>query len=320
MKGNGWALLLAVVLAARGVGLLPRGREMEELTLVSALAADRAGAAVAVTAVTGVRASQDEEPQVLTGKGQSLAEACRGLGKKGSAVPYLGQADRLLVGEDLARTGLWETLDFVLTDRELRLDTLLYIVRGSAGAALSDAAAQAAKEGGTEDPRGRTVGETLSRLAEGEYAPVPVLEPDGDGALEPAGWAAVGPEGLVRLWTGEAAQGAELLAGLGKGTVVPLPDGSAAALTGVRTWAKDGEVRCTLTAQSVRGEAQEAALEVWGERQIRAVLSDRLDCWGLDRERGALRPWAWGHIENAPVEELAVKVTGRIEGSYERRS
>lgn len=87
MKGNGWALLLAVVLAARGVGLLPRGREMEELTLVSALAADRAGAAVAVTAVTGVRASQDEEPQVLTGKGQSLAEACRGLGKR--AVPSL---------------------------------------------------------------------------------------------------------------------------------------------------------------------------------------------------------------------------------------
>lgn len=320
MKGNGWALLLTLVLAARGAGLLPRGREMEELALVSALAADRTASEVTVTAVTGVRVSQNEEPQVLTGAGQSLAEACQGLGEKDSAVPYLGQIDRLLVGEALARTGLWETLDFVLTDRDLRLDTLLYIVKGSAGEALSGSALQAAGETGTDDPRDRTVGETLSRLAEGEYAPVPVLEPDENGVLEPAGWAAVGPEGLVCFWTEEAAQGTDLLLGLGKGTVVPLPDGSAAALTGVRTWARDGAVRCTLTAQSVRGKVSKEELEAWGERQLRAALASGLDCWALDREQGVLRPWAWETLENAPVEQLGVKVTGRIEGSYERRS
>lgn len=320
MKGNGWALLLALVLAARGAGLLPRGREMEELVLVAALAADGSPSAVTVTAVTGVRTSQDEEPQVLTGTGQSLAEACQGLGEQDGTVPYLGQTDRLLVGEALARSGLRETLDFVLADRALRLDTLLYLINGAAGEALSGAAVQVAGETGTEDPRGRTVGETLSRLAEGEYAPVPVLAPGEDGTLEPAGWAAVGPEGLARLWTGEAARGAELLAGQGKGTVVPLPDGSAAALTGVRIWARAGELRCTLTAQSVRGAASEAALAAWGERQLRAVLADGLDCWGLDREQGALRPWAWENGETTPVEQLNVKVTGRIEGSYEQRS
>lgn len=320
MKGKGLALLLAVVLAARGAGLLPPGREMEELALVSALAADRTASAVTVTAVTGVRASQNEEPRVLAGEGQSLAEACHGLGEKGTTIPYLGQTNRLLVGESLARTGLWETLEFVLSDRDLRLDTLLYIVKGSAGEALSGSAVKAAGETGAEDPRGRTVGETLSRLAEGEYAPVPVLGPGEDGTLESAGWAAVGPEGLVCFWTEEAAQGAELLAGLGKGTVVPLADGAAVALTQVRIWTWDGAVRCRLTAQNVRGDGSEAELESWGERQLRAVLASGLDCWGLDREQAALQPWAWEKIENAPVEQLTVKVTGRIEGSYERRN
>lgn len=320
MKGNGWALLLALVLAARGAGLLPRGQEMEELALVAALAADGSASAVTVTAVTGVRISQDEEPKVLTGKGASLAEACQGLKKQDDAIPYLGQTDRLLVGEELARTGLRETLDFVLSDRTLRLDTLLYIIKGAAGEALSGAAAQVAGETGTEDPRGRTVGETLSRLAEGEYAPVPVLEPGGDGTLKPAGWAAVGPEGLVRFWTEEAAQGAELLAGQAKGTVVPLPDGSAAALTGVRIWAREGELQCTLTAQSVRGKASKSDLEAWGEQQLRAVLVAGLDCWGLDREQVVLRPWVWETGETTSVEKLNVKVTGRIEGSYEQRS
>ena len=112
---------------------LPQGREIEELSLITVLAADRGEAGVVLTAVTGVRASEDEEPEVLTGEGRDLERACRAVQESKASRAYLGQADKLLLGEELAREELMETLEFVLDHRELRLDTLLYIVRGDAG-------------------------------------------------------------------------------------------------------------------------------------------------------------------------------------------
>ena len=112
---------------------MPQDRELEERKLVSALAVDE-GERTTVTAITGVRVSEDEKPEVLTGSGDSLAAACRELRGGSSRRAYLGQAEQLLLGES---QDLEKALDFVTTDRELRLDTLLYIVKGNAGEALS---------------------------------------------------------------------------------------------------------------------------------------------------------------------------------------
>lgn len=307
MKGHRWALALALLLAAKGAGLLPQGREPEERKLVSALAVD-GDREISVTAVTGVRTTEDEEPEVLTGTGDSLAAACRELRGGSSRRVYLGQTEQLLLGEG---RDLGETLDFVLSDRELRLDTLLYIVRGNAGEALSASVERVAGETGGEDPRGRTVGEVLPRLAEGECALVPALAPGEGGTLEPAGWAALGPHGVMGFYEGEAARGAALLAGLGVGQVVTLPHG-AVELTSARTWAAAGTLHCTLTARRVEGEPEREDLEAWGETVLAAALLPGWDCWGLERQMNALQPENWGAWENDPLEGLTLQVTGRL--------
>ena len=112
-----WALVLAALLAAWAFHILPQSRELEELKLVTALAFD----GTRVTALTGVRVTEDEEAQVLTGEGKSLAEACNDLRVASSRRAYLGQTGQLLLGEGQNTA---QALDFVLQDRELRLDTL----------------------------------------------------------------------------------------------------------------------------------------------------------------------------------------------------
>lgn len=307
MKKGWWALAAALVLAAKAGGLLPQGRALEERKLITVLAVD-GEEKVSVTAVTGVRASEDEEAEVLTGTGESLASACRRLRGGSARRAYLGQTEQLLIGEG---RDLEETLDFVVTDRELRLDTLLYIVRGEAGEALKASAKLVAGETGGKDPRGRTIGEILPRLAEGEYALAPALAPDEEGFLKPAGWAALGPDGLAGYFEEDAALGAALLSGLCGEQVVDFPHG-AVKLTAARTWAMDGTLHCTLTARIEEGEPNPRELAEWGKEVLEAALAPGWDCWGLERELGALRPGDWTVWKDYPVEKLAVKVTGRL--------
>ena len=307
MKGSKWALALAVLLAAKGAGVLPQSREPEERKLVAVLAVD-GEKEITVTAVTGVRASEEEEPEVLKGTGDSLAAACRELRGGSARRAYLGQAEQLLLGEGL---DLEETLDYVLTDRELRLDTLLYIVKGKAGETLAASAELVAKETGGKDARGRTIGEILPRLAEGEYTLVPALAPGKEGTLESAGWAALGPEGLRGYLEEDAALGADLLSGLGGERVVVLPHGSV-ELTSARTWAMDGTLRCALTARIAEGGPAPEDLARWGKTVLEAALEPGWDCWGLERELGALRPGDWETWRDYPVKDLAVQVTGKL--------
>lgn len=308
MKGTKWAFaMLAVLLAAKAFGLLPQGREPEERKLVSALAVD-GWEEVTVTAVTGVRISEEEEAEVLKGTGEDLTSACRDLRSRSTRQAYLGQTEQLLIGEG---RDLEETLDFMLAHRELRLDTLLYIVRGNGGEALAASADRVAEETGGRDPRGRTAGETLARLAEGEYTLAPALAPGEEGALEPAGWAVLGPEGVAGYLEEEAALGAALLMGLGGEEAVTLPHG-AATLTEVRIWAWDGVLHCGLTARVAEGEPKEADLAAWGEKILTAALAAGWDCWGLDRELGALSPGGWERWRDWPVEELKVEATGKL--------
>lgn len=306
MKRHGWALALALLLGVKTLGLLPWAREPEERKLVTALAVD-GGEEVRVTGITGVRVTEEEEAEVLTGTGPSLAQACRSLRGRSSRRPYLGQAEQLLLGEG---QDLMECLDFVLSDRELRLDTLLYIVRGPAGEALAASAKKVAGETGGQDPRGRTVGELLPRLAQGEYVLAPALAAGEEGALEPAGWAALGPRGVAGYFDGDAALGAALLAGLSAGQVVTLPSG-AVELLAARSWAVDGTLRCTLTARAVEGAPRKEELAAWGERCLGQALARGWDCWGLDREAALLRPLKWGEEEH-PLWELEIQVTGKL--------
>lgn len=306
MKGGKWGLPALAVLLAVG-GALPQSREPEGRRLITALAVD-GESPVAVTGVTAVRVTEEEEPETLSGEGKSLAEACRELRGSSARRAYLGQTEQLLLGEG---GDLEKTLDFIRDDRELRLDTLLYIVRGDAGEALAASAEKVAAETGGQDPRGKTAGEVLARLAQGEDALVPALAPGEDGVLVPAGWAVLGPQGVKGYLEGEAALGAGLLSGTEKGRVVTLP-GGAVELSSARHWAREGTLRCTLTARAVEGTPQAEELEAWGEKTLAAALAPGWDCWGLDREQGALEPWNWETRAGTSCAQLKVDVRGRL--------
>lgn len=309
MKGRSWAAVFLALLAAKGAGILPKGREMEEQKLVTALALDGTKA----TAVTGVRVTEEEEPEVLTGEGASLAEACGDL--RGSSVrrAYLGQTEQLLLGSEQE---VDQALEFVLRHQELRTDTLIYMVKGDAGQALAQSAGKTTAETGGEDPRGRTVGKVMPRLAQGDYVLIPALAAGEEDTLVPAGWAAVGPEGVAGYLEGAAALGAELLSGMGADRVITLP-GGAVELAGVRSWAGGGKLRCTLTGRVVQGKPSEAQWAAWGEECIQAALEPGWDCWGLDRENGALHPWRWAGEEGLDIRTLKVEVTGKLVGDDE---
>lgn len=311
MNGHRWALLLVALVALGGVGAMPQAREPEALQLITALAVD-GRETVAVTAVTGVRASEDEEPEVLKGAGDSLTAACGDLREGSARRAYLGQTQQLLVGEGCE---LKRVLEFVVEHRELRLDTLLYIVKGAAGPALEASAQRTAAETGGSDPRGVTVGEVLPRLAEGEYALVPALAPDGEGRLAPAGWAVL-EVGIVGYLEGDAALGAELLKGAVRGQTVTLPDGGV-ELTRSRCWAKDGALHCSLTARTTEGAPTGEALAAWGSKVLRAALDKGWDCWGLRREAAFFRPWDWERLKGAEIRTFDIKVEGELLGGDE---
>lgn len=312
MSGHKWALLLAALVALGGLGALPQAREPESLKLITALAVD-GGEEITVTAVTGVRVSEDEEPEVLKGAGDSLTAACGSLRQNSSRRSYLGQTQQLLVGEG---QNLAQVLDFVTAHRELRMDILLYMVRGAAGPALEVSAQMTSGETGGQDKRGVTVGEILPRLTAGEYALVPALKPDGEGKLSPGGWAVLGSGGVAGYLEEEAALGAELLRGLAQGQAVTLERGGV-ELTSAQCWAKEGRVCCSLAARITEGQPGEEELEAWGEKVLRAALAPGWDCWGLDRELAAFRPWDWEKIRGTDVSGLSIKVVGKLVGKDE---
>lgn len=273
MKKTVAALLALALLQA--AGLLPPGREMESLQLITALAVD-GDREVTATALTAVRAGEGEQPQIFTGAGEDLAVACRALRESSSRRAYLGQTAQLLVGESCA---LWESLTFVLDHRELRLDTLLYIVNGRAGAGLTASAGKVSAENGGADPRGVTVGQALARLSAGDCLALPALALGREG-LAPDGWAVAGPGGVVGRLRGGAALGCELLSGVDMGRVIPLP-GGAAELLCARWKVRGGTLYCTLTARPAQGGPRIEQLEEWGEEVLSAALAPGWDCWGL---------------------------------------
>lgn len=266
MKGKLLSVGLAVLILWQGAEFFPQRQEMEARKPVTALALDDG---TRVTALTGVRATEAEEAEVLTGSGESLSAACADLRSSSARRVYLGQVEQILLGEGQNVTA---ALEWIGRSRELSLDTLLYIVEGDAGAALTADAARAEEEIGGKDLWGQTVGKVLSRLAEGERVMVPLLTAGEDG-VAPAGWAILDENGVVGYQKGLAAEGAELLLGYGVGKIAVLETGSA-ELVSVKARKKGNTLDCTLTARGTEGDPDGEELVRWGEERLWAAVEN----------------------------------------------
>lgn len=189
--------VLLLILALAATSGLPHGRELEERQIITALCVDRFDAEISLTALTAVRASENEEPELLAAQGFDMDSAIRSLQSARASQAYLGQTEKLLLGEGIAASELLKTLEYVLDHHDLRLDTLLYVVKGSAGEGLSATAPTVSGETPGRDERGVSVAWALSQLCEGRRVEIPALALGDKGSLEPAGWAVLAPSGLL---------------------------------------------------------------------------------------------------------------------------
>ena len=346
-----WAGALALALfltGCRQAGALPYGREIEDMELVRVLGVDLGTEdGVAVTAA----GAGEEEPSAAAAR--SISAAVLSLQGEGSSYLYFGHVSQLLAGEELARRGLGEALDYVLRDVEMRLETALYLVRGGTAAqAITSSAAQgpaadrlealAADAGLTAGSMPRTVKEVLADLERqgASFAPAVLA----DGALTAAGYGII-KEGVLAGWAeGEAARGVNLILGRVDADVVTVngPDGAAVlrvvgATPTVRAVWSGGrltglEVSCRVDANLAEGSPMpdRVALEalagelarVEGERMTAALeLAQTLDAdyLGLRPAAALAAPWQKGELlgeTGLAGLELRATVRAEIQRSY----
>ena len=345
-------LMLLLTGCRRYSGFLPYAREIEDMELIRTLGVDGAGeTGVAITASGG---TSQEETEVVSGQAGTISAAVLELQGEGASYLYFGHVTQLLLGEELARRGVMPSLDYVLRDVEMRLETALYVVRnGTAGQAIEAAAddgsatdrleALADDAGLTANSMPRTVKDVLAELDRQGASFLPaVLADDG---LTAAGYGILKDGALVGWAEGDAALGVNLIFGKVDADVVEVqaPDGTAAALRVVGAaasvrpiWQGDTlaglKVHCKVDANLAEGSAMpdqatldalEAALaQVEAGRMAQALeLSRALDAdyLGLRQSAAFAVPWHKGVLLGSQsMKDLKLEATAEavIQRSY----
>ncbi len=345
-------LMLLLTGCRRYSGFLPYAREIEDMELIRTLGVDGAGeTGVAITASGG---TSQEETEVVSGQAGTISAAVLELQGEGSSYLYFGHVTQLLLGEELARRGVMPSLDYVLRDVEMRLETALYVVRnGTAGQAIEAAAddgsatdrleALADDAGLTANSMPRTVKDVLAELDRQGASFLPaVLADDG---LTAAGYGILKDGALVGWAEGDAALGVNLIFGKVDADVVEVqaPDGTAAALRVVGAaasvrpiWQGDTlaglKIHCKVDANLAEGSAMpdqatldalEAALaQVEAGRMAQALeLSRALDAdyLGLRQSAAFAVPWHKGVLLGSQsMKDLKLEATAEavIQRSY----
>ena len=216
----------AALLAGCGTTALPYAREMGDMALMRTMGVDtgEGGAEqLHVTVSSGRRArglqGEAEPPLVLSAERESISSACLAMQGLSDSYVFYGHVDQLLLGEELSRRGILETLQYFSQDQELGMGTQVWIVRGGTAAEAISAEQERGVESRlstiqTDSEMGmagmtRTVGETLTSLMEDGSAYLPGLVPGEDGALLESGYGVV-KDGMLAGWlTGEQARGLE---------------------------------------------------------------------------------------------------------------
>lgn len=345
-------LMLLLTGCRRYSGFLPYAREIEDMELIRTLGVDGAGeTGVAITASGG---TSQEETEVVSGEAGTISAAVLELQGEGSSYLYFGHVTQLLLGEELARRGVMPSLDYVLRDVEMRLETALYVVRnGTAGQAIEAAAddgsatdrleALADDAGLTANSMPRTVKDVLAELGRQGASFLPAVL--ADGGLTAAGYGILKDGALVGWAEGDAALGVNLIFGKVDADVVEVqaPDGTAAALRVVGAaasvrpiWQGDTlaglKVHCKVDANLAEGSAMpdqatldalEAALaQVEAGRMAQALeLSRTLDAdyLGLRQSAAFAVPWHKGVLLGSQsMKDLKLEVTAEavIQRSY----
>lgn len=346
------ALTIMLLLSGcRYSGVLPYGREIEDMELIRTLGVDEGTEGVAITASGG---SSQEDTHVVSGQADTISAAVLALQSDGDSYLYFGHVTQLVVGETLAAQGFGPVLDYALRDVEMRPETALYLVRGgSAGQAIEKAAqegsatdrleALAADAGLTAGSMPRTVKDVLAELDRQGASFVPAVQENQN--LTAVGYGILKGDRLVGWAEGDAALGVNLIFGKVDADVVTVTthDGSSAALrvvgavTSVRP-IRQGDtltglrIHCQVEANIAEGAAmpdedtlaqlEEALAAVEAGRMEQALaLSAMLDAdyLGLRHSAAFAVPWQKDVLLGSnSLEGLALEVSAQavIQRSY----
>lgn len=316
-------LLAAAMLPLSGcaplslTGMLPYAREIEDMELVRTLGVDGDGEGVTVTGSGGTQ--EGENANLVTGQATTISAAVLTMQSQGSSYLYFGHVGQLLLGEELARRGAKDSLDYVLRDVEMRLEMALYLVRDGTAEAAMEAAAQ---DGSATD--------RLEALAE-------------DVGLTAAGYGILKDDALVGWADQEAALGINLILSRVDADMVEVaPAGQASAalrVVGARSVIRpvfEGEtltglrVECRVEANLAEGPPAvddqrrqalcDALAEIERER-IQAALdlavTYNADYLGLCRAAALLAPWHKQALLDG-VEMKDLTLTAQVEAVIQR--
>lgn len=331
-------------------GMLPYAREIEDMELVRTLGVDGDGEGVTVTASGGTR--EGEEARVVSGRADTVSAAVLTMQSQGSSYLYFGHVGQLLLGEELARQGVKDSLDYVLRDVEMRLEMALYLVRdGTAGEAMEAAAqegsatdrleALAEDVGLTADTMTRSVKDVLADLEDRGASFAPAIS--ADDTLTAAGYGIL-KDGILAGWADEdAAKGVNLILSRVDADMVEVdPAGQASAalrVVGARSVIRpvfEGDtltglrVECRVEANLAEGPPAEddqrrqalcdALAEIERER-IQAALDLAVkynaDYLGLCRAAALLAPWHKQDLLDV-VEMKNLTLTAQVEAVIQR--
>ncbi len=141
MKYLGLALVTILLLSWSLIITGCQSREVEQTAIVVGTAADWSEDSFVVTvqlaqAVTQEQSSTQESPEsiVLSERGQTLSESARRLNLLLPRLPLWFPASTLLLGEDLAKRGITDIVDFLYRSINIRHNTLLVMTRGATAA------------------------------------------------------------------------------------------------------------------------------------------------------------------------------------------
>lgn len=226
MKWVGF-LWLSLLLAGCTSLSLPYGREIEETVLMGSLAVDLEESGLQLTATSHQQASSDTEAVLLSAQAQSISGGLASLQSQGEEWVFFGHVEQILLGEDMAKKGLKDVLDFMATDGQLRLESSAWVVKeGRAGDLLSNQQEGGANqrletlEQGQQLTQARNAREALVDLEYNGCTYLPAIV-QGEGIV-PVGYALFREEALCGWLTEELAQGFDLLIGQVEGQIVEL--------------------------------------------------------------------------------------------------
>ena len=339
-------LLLATALLCSGCSMWEEHPPLEAVEAVQTMGVD-AGDGVRVSVCTGT----EDDAEHIDDEGETLRTALDALtdrSKHGGL--FYGHTQYLLVGEDYARAGVQELLDFVGRSAELRLATPVYVLRGTAADAVLDKELDVTGQLGAMERTGvpvHTALDTVDALAGSGAALIAALDYDAEEeALRPNGCAVLSGGKLAGFLDEQDAAAVAWLGGAG-GESIALPAGATVTVTsckaGVRADFRGGRIAAvtltmdadavaeelkedlTITDDAVRKTLERALAEEMAQRTAAAVRHTQqlgADALGLGARLAAAQPVQWQRFTpdwqaQFPTVPVTVHVRARITGTQD---